>query len=54
MARIAQSCVVFLEVLDWGCITSRNVSVVSLIFLSLFLVLVCAGPDGLSPGPEIF
>ena len=39
--------------LSLGGVPSGNVSAVSLEFLSMFLVLVCVGPDGLSPSPAI-
>ena len=53
MARSARGCVGFVEVWAWGGVPSGNVSAVSLEFLSMFLVLVCVGPDGLSPSPAI-
>ena len=53
MAQSARGCVGFVEVWDWDSVLSGNVSSVSLIFLLMFIVLVCDVLDGFSIGPVI-
>ena len=53
VARSVRGYFVFVEVCAWGSVFSGNVSAICLIFLLMFLVLVCDILDGFSFGPVI-